>query len=88
MRLRAAEIVVTGEGERTTELLLAALQLPFVERIVLRAPTADALAASHPARDKVAAAPAGAAFICVGERCSLPVTEPGKVAEAAAGMRG
>ena len=28
MRLRAAEIVVTGEGERTTVLLRAALQLP------------------------------------------------------------
>jgi uncharacterized protein YyaL (SSP411 family) len=87
MRLRAAEIVVTGEGERAAELLLAALQLPFAERIVLRAPTADALAASHPAREKVAAAPEGAAFICIGERCSLPVAEPGKLAEVVAGMR-
>jgi hypothetical protein len=68
--------------------MLAALRLPFAERIVLRAPNADALHAAHPAREKVAAAPAGAAFICLGERCSLPVTEPGKVAAAVAGMRG
>ena len=88
MRLRAAEIVVTGAGERSAELLLAALQLPFVERIVLRAPTSDALPPAHPARDKVAAAPEGAAFICIGERCSLPVTEPGKIAEAVKAMRG
>ena len=32
--------------------------------------------AAHPARDKIAAAPDGAAFVCVGERCSLPVVEP------------
>ena len=88
LRLSAAEIVVTGAGERAAELLLAALQLPFVERIVLRAPTAEALPPSHPARDKVAAAPEGASFICVGERCSLPVTEPGKIAETVAAMRG
>ena len=46
-----------------------------------------ALPASHPARDKVAAAPDGAAFVCVGERCSLPVTEPQKLADAVAAMR-
>jgi uncharacterized protein YyaL (SSP411 family) len=87
MRLRVAEIVVTGAGDRSAELLLAALQLPFVERIVLRAPTSEALSPSHPARDKIAVAPDGAAFICIGERCSLPVTEPGKVAETVKAMR-
>jgi hypothetical protein len=64
------------------------LRLPFLDRIVLRAPTADALPASHPAREKIAAAPEGAAFVCVGERCSLPVMEPETLAGAVAAMRG
>jgi len=85
LRLRGAEIVVTGT--RADALAQAALKLPFIERIVLRAPTAAALPATHPARDKIAAAPE-AAFVCVGERCSLPVTSADKIAEAVAAMRG
>ena len=87
-RLRAAEVVVTGTGSRADALAAAALRLPSVDRIVLRAAQPDALAAAHPARDKIAAAPEGAAFVCVGERCSLPVTDPGEFADALARMRG
>ena len=86
LRLRAAEIVVTGNDARAEELLTAAHRLPFVDRIVVRAP--DTLSASHPAQDKIKASKESAAFICVGERCSLPVTEPGEIAERAAQMRG
>ena len=85
LRLRGAEIVVTGAD--SDALFAAALKLPFIGRIVLRARTAAALPVTHPARDKIAAAPGGAAFVCVGERCSLPVTTPEAIAEAAAGMR-
>ncbi len=80
-RLRMAEIVVTGQGARADELTRAALELPFVDRSVLRAPSADALAPTHPARAKVGSASAAAAFICVGERCSLPVGEARQIAE-------
>jgi uncharacterized protein len=82
LRLRATEIVVTGSGERTQALAAAALKLPLLTRMVLRAPNAAALPASHPAREKVDAAPEGAAFVCIGERCSLPVTDAGVLAEA------
>jgi len=85
LRLRGAEIVVTGAD--SDALFGAALKLPFVSRTVLRARTAAALPVSHPARDKIAAAPGGAAFVCVGERCSLPVTDPAQIADAIAGMR-
>jgi uncharacterized protein YyaL (SSP411 family) len=88
LRLRAAEIVVTGAGPAADALLAAARKLPFLDRIVLRAASADALAASHPARDKIAAAPHGAAFVCVGERCSLPVTDAAALAKAVSAMRG
>jgi uncharacterized protein YyaL (SSP411 family) len=85
LRLHAAEIVVTGpEHEKFAD---AALKLPYLNRIVLRAPAADALPASHPAQSKIAAGQGSAAFVCVGERCSLPVTEPGKIAEAVTMMR-
>jgi uncharacterized protein len=85
LRLRGAEIVVTGA--ESDALFAAALKLPFTDRIVVRARTAAALPVTHPARDKIAAAPTGAAFVCVGERCSLPVTTPEAIAQAVANMR-
>ncbi len=89
LRLGLAEIVVTGpDSGRLTD---AALKVPFISRTVLRAAAADTLPASHPAQAKIAAGLAvgseSAAFICVGERCSLPVTQPEKIAEVVAAMR-
>jgi uncharacterized protein YyaL (SSP411 family) len=86
LRLRGAEIVVTGVD--SDALAGAALKLPFIGRIVLRARTATALPVSHPALVKIKAAPGSAAFICMGERCSLPVTSPDQIAAAVAAMRG
>jgi uncharacterized protein len=86
LRLRAAEIVVTGEDERAGELLVAARKLPFLDRVVMRA--SDALPAHHPAHDKMKAAAHSAAFICIGETCSLPVSEPDALAAAIRAARG
>jgi uncharacterized protein YyaL (SSP411 family) len=89
LRLRAAEIVITGSDNQAQALAAAALALPFLDRIVLRTRSASALPVSHPAQAKLAASPGtSAAFVCVGERCSLPVSEPTRLAEAVAGMRG
>jgi uncharacterized protein len=85
LRLRAAEIVVAGEGARANDLLAAARKLPFLDRIVLRA--SPALPASHPAQEKIKATAQSAAFICVGETCSLPVTEPDAMAAAVTATR-
>jgi uncharacterized protein YyaL (SSP411 family) len=87
LRLRGAEIVVTGRGTTADALLAAARALPYIDRMLLAAPDAAALSPSHPARDKIANAPTGAAFVCIAERCSLPVTQPDKIVEALAGMR-
>jgi uncharacterized protein YyaL (SSP411 family) len=76
LRLRAAEIVVTGEGNRAQTLLAAARARPPLDRIVLHAGSVQALPPQHPARAKVAAAGEAAAFVCIGETCSLPVTDP------------
>jgi uncharacterized protein len=76
LRLRAAEIVVTGEGAHAQALLAAARARPPLDRIVLHAGSAQALPLQHPARAKIAAAGEAAAFVCIGETCSLPVTDP------------
>ncbi len=85
LRLRAAEIVVTGDGDA---LVTAALKVPFLARIVLRAPSAEALPPAHPAQEKLKAVQGPAAFVCVGATCSLPLSDPADIAPAAAGMRG
>ena len=85
LRLNAAEIVVTGPDHQ--RFAAAALKLPFLNRILLRAPSADALPYHHPAQAKLEAAPESAAFVCVGETCSLPVEHPDQIAEVIAAMR-
>jgi uncharacterized protein YyaL (SSP411 family) len=76
LRLRAAEIVVTGEGARADALLAAARATPALDRIVLHARSAEALPPSHPAHAQVRASRGPQAFVCVAETCSLPVTDP------------
>ncbi len=85
MRLRLAEIVVTLQDAEA--LVKAALDVPYLNRVLLRAATAADLPASHPAQAKLTAVSGAAAFICVGERCSLPVTEPAEIADAVMRMR-
>jgi uncharacterized protein len=87
LRLRGAEIVVTGEGSRADALLAAARALPPLDRIVLHAPSPAALRPGHPAGEKLKAASAPAAFVCVGETCSLPVTDPAGLIGAIAAVR-
>jgi uncharacterized protein YyaL (SSP411 family) len=88
LRLRAAEIIVTGDDERATELLAAARQVPFLDRILVHA--AGPLGTPHLARENIkdkVKTPGSAAFICLGEICSLPVTQPQAIAETIAAMR-
>jgi uncharacterized protein len=87
LRLRAAQIVVTGQGAAAEALLTAARRLPALDRIVLHAGSVEALSPSHPARAKLAAAREPQAFVCVGETCSLPVTDPAALVAAIETMR-
>jgi hypothetical protein len=87
LRLTGAEIVVTGQGAAAEALIRAAIAQPFHNRIVLRALSAVDLPASHPAQDKLKAAPESAAFICVGETCSPPVTDGTAIADTLARLR-
>ena len=87
LRLRAAEIVVTGEGARADELLAAARAIPPLDRIVLHARSAEALPPSHPAHAQVRASLEPQAFVCVAETCSLPVTDTAGLTRALAAGR-
>ena len=65
----------------------AALKLPFLDRIVLRAPSAGDLPAAHPAQEKLKAAPGSAAFVCVGETLLAAGDGPAQIADAVAAMQ-
>jgi uncharacterized protein len=88
LRLRGAEIVVAGKGADAEALLAAVRKLPYLDRIVLHARSVEALHGSHPAQAKIKATSGAAAFVCVGETCSLPVTKPDEIAAAVTAMRG
>ena len=74
--LAGAEIVVTGQGEEADALLKTARALPHANTIVLHVPDPAKLPPHHPAADKIAPGGEAAAFVCRGQTCSLPVTEP------------
>ncbi|MCK0197498.1 thioredoxin domain-containing protein [Ancylobacter sp. 6x-1] len=81
-RLRAPEIVVVGAGPQADALWQAAGRLPRIDITLSRATSATALAPDHPARAKAEATPGGAAFLCAGQICSLPVTDPNRLTDA------
>ena len=87
LRLRGAEIVVTGQGAGADALLAAARRLPPLDRIVLHAPSAEAPRDKHPARDELNASHEPQAFVCVGETCSLPIRVAAALASAIEAMR-
>jgi uncharacterized protein YyaL (SSP411 family) len=87
LRLRATEILVVGSGPQADDLIAAALAVPFPDRVVLRAASADKLPSHHPAQDKIRSAAGVAAFVCVAETCSLPVTSREGLLQTLATMR-
>jgi hypothetical protein len=85
-RIRQTEIVCVGT--QLHAFVDAASKLPFLERTIVRLSDPTALPQNHPARAMAAAASReGAAFVCRGGRCSLPVTRPEALADAVARMR-
>ncbi len=87
LRLRGAEIVVTGQGAAADALLTAARAIPSLDRVVFHARSAAALPPAHPALQQIQAATEPQAFVCVGETCSLPVTDPPSLIRAIKAVR-
>jgi len=67
---------LTPKTPAQTSLLAAARALPALDRIVLHARSPESLPQAHLAQEKVRAASTAQAFVCIGETCSLPVTDP------------
>ncbi len=75
--LSGAEIVVTGTGPEADSLLAAARRLPPATTIIFHAANGTALPDTHPAHAKgTSLGGSAAAFICRGQSCSLPITDP------------
>ncbi|MEZ5787883.1 MAG: thioredoxin domain-containing protein [Xanthobacteraceae bacterium] len=91
LRLRGAQIVIVRtkvhNEPHNAPLIAAAQQVPFNEKMLLRLGPDGPLPPSHPAREKIAAVSDDAAFVCVGEVCSLPLTDPSKIDETIARLR-
>ena len=89
LRLRTAQIIVTGNDAQANELVAAALGVPYLDRVVVRAGETPRLPqrARERVKEKLEGAAESAAFIFVGESCSLPVTQPQAITETIAAMR-
>lgn len=74
LRLHGAEIVCVGPDR--DRFAAAALQLPFLGRIVRRLAEPDALVSGHPSH----VPGVSFALVCAGQHCSLPITVPDRIA--------
>ena len=74
---QGAQIVVAGEpgADDTRALHAAAIRAPAVARVVTIVPPGTELPATHPAHGKGPVDGGAAAYVCVGQTCSLPATD-------------
>ena len=85
--LNGLTVVVAGSRKRV--LLDKARSVPYPNRIVVDLDDARDLPAEHPARVRIAEAGQAAAFICRGQTCSLPISDPAALHQALqASLRG
>jgi uncharacterized protein len=85
LRMRAVDVAAIGP--RADEFAAHALALPFIDRIVVRAARPDDLPPGHPGRNVSLSDGHTVALVCVGQRCSLPITDPHQLAAAVAALR-
>ena len=76
-----------GFGPQAHDPVAAALKVPYLDRIVMRAPNPRSLPGRHPAQDKIRSTPAVTAASVRGETCSLPVTSGEQLAQTLSAMR-
>ncbi|MDJ1158713.1 thioredoxin domain-containing protein [Chelatococcus sp. SYSU_G07232] len=78
LHLCGASIVVTGSGRET--MLRAARSVPYPNRTVLDLDPASGASFDEVRQAQISASPGTAtAFVCAGDRCSLPVTDPNRL---------
>ena len=77
MLQQGAQVAIAGErgSDDTAALLDAAFRAPAVARVIAVAEPGTELPPSHPAHGKGQVDGKAAAYVCVGQTCSLPVTD-------------
>jgi uncharacterized protein YyaL (SSP411 family) len=86
LNLRAVEVVAIGP--RADQFAAVALELPFLERVVMRAAGPQDLPVAHAGRTLSLSEGQTAALVCAGQKCSLPITDPHQLVAAAAAIGG
>jgi uncharacterized protein len=86
LRLRAIEVVAIGS--QADQFAAVALELPFLERVVMRVARPQDLPAAHAGRALSLHDGETAALVCAGQKCSLPITDPQQIIAAATAVDG
>jgi uncharacterized protein YyaL (SSP411 family) len=86
LRLRAIEVAAIGP--QADQFAAIALELPFAERVVIRAARPEDLPAGHSGRALSLSDSQTVALVCAGQKCSLPITDPHQLIATAAAFGG
>jgi uncharacterized protein YyaL (SSP411 family) len=86
LHLRAIEVVAVGP--QADQFAAVALQLPFLERVVVRAQRPQDLPFGHSGRTLSLSDGQTIALVCAGQKCSLPIIDPQQILAAAAAAGG
>jgi len=78
---RAVQVVIVARTPEADALRAAAFAATPPGRAIMTLASTAALPPTHPAHGKTAGAGAAAAYVCVGETCSLPLVAPDALAE-------
>jgi uncharacterized protein YyaL (SSP411 family) len=74
-------VIIVPEGSDARALRRALSDVSLPGAVVQEVREGEALPASSPAHGKTAIEGKPTAYVCIGPQCSLPATEPGKLAE-------
>jgi uncharacterized protein len=81
LHLRAVEVAAVGP--QADQFAAVALELPFLDRVVVRAARPQDLPLGHPGRNLSPSDGQTVALVCAGQKCSLPITDPDQLLAAA-----
>ena len=76
------QIVLAGDADKIAPLRAAAESVSLPDRVIQTVTPGQDLPERHPARGKGAASGQAAAYVCVGQTCTLPISEPAQLVEA------
>jgi uncharacterized protein len=79
---KAVQVVIVGEDDQARALAQAALACPVPTRLLTRIAPDATLPAGHPATGKGQVGGDATAYVCIGQTCGLPITDPAALAEA------